>query len=153
MPFQKIEFSSHVLGWYIILYWFKWCWYHKRIFSRRKDTYNYESIIKNYISQQIFVKSWPSHKSNYNNKKVLFFLETKRPHSRFSQSPSLKKLPQQRVWYFSIPNDRKRPWENFEGMFPELFLRYMHKSEKYGKNDQISYFHLRFWFKIELFEG
>ena len=79
MPFQKIEFSSHVLGWYIILYWFKWCWNHKRIFSRRKDTYNYESIIKNYISQQIFVKSWPSHKSNYNNKKVLFFLETKRP--------------------------------------------------------------------------
>ena len=38
-------------------------------------------------------------------------------------------------------------------MFPELFLRYLHKSEKNGKNDQISYFYLRFWFKIELLEG
>ena len=74
-------------------------------------------------------------------------------HSRFSQSPSLKKLLQQRFWYFSIPNDRKRSWENFEGMFPELFLRYLHKSEKNGKNNQISYFYLGFWFKIELFEG
>ena len=74
-------------------------------------------------------------------------------HSRFSQCPSLKKLLQQRFWYFSIPNDRKRSWENFEGMFPELFLRCMHKNEKKWQNDQISYFYLGFWFKIELFEG
>ena len=73
-------------------------------------------------------------------------------HSRFSQSLSLKKLLQQRYWYFSIPNDRKRSWENFEGMFPELFFKIFAYKWENGKNDQISYFYLEFWFKIEFFE-
>jgi len=46
-------------------------------------------------------------------------------HSRFSQTPSLKKLLQQRFGYFSKPNkDKKRSWRHFEGIFPELFLIY-----------------------------
>ena len=38
-------------------------------------------------------------------------------------------------------------------MFPELFLRHLHKSGKNGQNDQISYFYPGFWFKIGHFEG
>ena len=53
-------------------------------------------------------------------------------HSRFSQFPSLKKLLQQQIGYFLIPNDKKNSWGKFEVMFPGLFLRYWPKSEKYG---------------------
>ena len=52
-----------------------------------------------------------------------------------------------------MPNVKKRSWGDFEGMFSELFLRYLHKSEKNGPNAQISYLYLGFWFKIGVFEG
>ena len=60
------------------------------------------------------------------------FLLKEIPHSRFNQIPSLKKLLQQRFGYFSIPNDKKNSWGNFEGMFPQFFLRYWPKRGKYG---------------------
>ena len=117
-----------------------------------------ELLERSWLSTKFFAsKIWNFDENKFCTTKKLrtssIQIQLKNNHSRFSQDPSLKKLLQQRFWYFSIPNDRKRSWENFEGMFPKLFLRYLHKSEKNGKNNQISYFYFGFWFKIELFEG
>ena len=52
--------------------------------------------------------------------------------AQWAQPNSIPKKTPQRYGYFSIPNDKKSSWGNFEGMFPRLFLRYWPKSEKYG---------------------